>query len=185
MLGRRQLGSLIGAIFGLVYLLVNASALPPSTVTPVRVLAAIAFVFVLGAIGRRRGRSERTARAGFGPGYWLVVAGEVIALVAGLVVINRAFHAPQASVAWVSLVVGVHFLAFAAVFRERLFSWLGAAIGVCGLVGLGLAAAGAGRSLMAILSGIVPGVLLLASAWWGVGSARTRSSGYDTNSEPT
>ena len=43
-------------------------------------------------------------------------------------------------------VVGVHFVALAAVFGEPFFRWLGGAITVCGLAGLALAAAGAQNS---------------------------------------
>ncbi len=77
----------------------------------------------------------------------------------------------EAGVAWVSFVVGVHFVALGAVFREPLFHWLGGAIGACGLVGLALAAAGAGTESVAVVSGIVPGTLLLASGWWGARQA--------------
>lgn len=62
--------------------------------------------------------------------------------------------------------VGVHFVALAAVFREPFFHWLGAAIAVCGLAGLALAGAGAAQPPITVLSGVVPGALLLASGWW-------------------
>jgi hypothetical protein len=102
-----------------------------------------------------------------------VIAAEVAALAAGLAALNGPLDAPHAGVAWVSFVVGVHFVALGAVFREPFFHRLGGAIGACGLVGLALAAAGAGAGAgakavaVAVVSGIVPGGLLLAFGWWG------------------
>jgi hypothetical protein len=56
-------------------------------------------------------------------------------MAAGLAVLNGPLDAPQAGVAWVSLVVGVHFFALAVAFAEPFFHRLGGAITVCGLAG--------------------------------------------------
>ena len=63
-----------------------------------------------------------------------------MAIALGLAVLNGRLHAPQAAVTWVSLVVGVHFLALAVLWKLAFFHWLGAAIALCGAVGLVLAA---------------------------------------------
>ena len=107
------------------------------------------------------------ARDGFGRRYWLVVAGEVAAIFAGSVVLRGPAGLPNAVVAWVSVVVGVHFLVLAAIWRLRLFRYLGAAIALCGVAGLTAAGAGAPAAVIATVGGVLPGVLLLAAAYRG------------------
>lgn len=163
----RRLGSLIGAVFGLIYVLVNAGSLPSDAAIPLRALGVIAFVVVLVALARAEADAQPTGERGFGPGFWPVVAGEVVALVVGLRLLNGPLGAPDAGVAWVSFVVGAHFVVLAAVFRERLYLWLGVAIGVCGVAGLGLAALAAAAAPIAVVSGVIPGAVLLTAGWWG------------------
>jgi hypothetical protein len=168
----QRLGSMIGATFGLIYLLINAGALPLAASVPLRALGAAAFLAVLAAIRRPPARSTAShvpsfAGRGFGRLFWRVVAAEAAALAAGLALLNGPLHAPHAGVAWVSTVVGAHFFALAVVFGQRFFHRLGAAILACGVIGLVLAAGGAPVSLVATISGIVPGALLLASGWRG------------------
>jgi hypothetical protein len=168
----QRLGSLIGAVFGLIYILVNTGALPPAARLPLRALGLVAFLIVLLALYHRRGRASPQgngpAQAGrLGRTYWTIVAAEATALAAGLALLNGPFHTPDAGVAWVSTVVGVHFVALGAAFRQRFFHYLGAAVAVCGLAGLGLAAGGAATALVAGVSGVAPGILLLAAAWSG------------------
>lgn len=171
----QRLGSIVGAVFGLVYVLVNAGPLPRAVGIPLQALGLAAFAVVVVAVARADDHGGQPPTAGSRGAYRLVVAAEVAALAAGLAALNGPLDAPQAGVAWVSFVVGVHFVALGAVFREPLFHWLGGAIGACGLVGLALAAAGAGAETVAVLSGIVPGTLLLASGWWGARQAAHHS----------
>lgn len=56
---------------------------------------------------------------------------EVLAIFGGLALLNGALDAPRAAVAWVSTVVGVHFLALAVLWRQRLFTVLGGALAPC------------------------------------------------------
>lgn len=163
----QKLGSLIAAVFGLIYVLVNTGPLPPGVGIPLRVLGGIAFAALLVALYRGPDHGAQGRTGHFGRGYWLVVAAEVAALAAGLGVLNGLLDAPQAGVAWVSFVVGVHFFALAIVFGDSFFHWLGGAITVCGLAGLGLVVAGAAEAPVAAISGVLPGILLLASGWWG------------------
>jgi hypothetical protein len=168
----QRLGSMIGATFGLIYLLINAGALPLAASLPLRAAGAAAFLAVLAAICRPRARSTASptpSARGSEPvrPFWLVVAAEAAALAAGLALLNGPLHAPNAGVAWVSTVVGAHFFALAIVFGQRFFHWLGAAIMACGLTGLALTGADARLQLVATISGIVPGALLLTSGWWG------------------
>lgn len=173
----QRIGSLIGATFGLTYVIVNAGPLSTGWTLTLRVLAAVAFVAVLLAVfgsaapSPDRGRQEPRV---FGRGYWLVVAAELVALFLGTRVLSGPLNAPQAGVAWVSLVVGVHFFALAVVFGERFFHWLGGVITACGVVGLVLAATGAEEPTIALVSGVLPGGILLGFGWWG--AHRTKST---------
>ncbi|MEE1819414.1 hypothetical protein PUR59_30910 [Streptomyces sp. SP18ES09] len=170
-----QAGRIIGASFGLVFIQAGAGSLPAAIAVPLRVLALAAFlrVAVLGRRGRTAGAPASTAPApavpgagtGFGRRYWYVVAAEVLGLVAGLLVIARVLHLPQAAVGWIALVVGVHFSGLAVAWRRPALHGLGAAIAACGGVGLALAALGAPAVAIRVAAGILPGVLLLASVW--------------------
>lgn len=167
-------GSMIGASFGLVYVFVNSGSLPVPVRWAVRLLAAAAFIAVVfGAVRlSRRGPSAPGADPGsgnpFGRSYWLVVALEVVAIVVGARLLSGPLDLPGAGVAWVSVVVGVHFFALAVIFRQSFFHWLGAAITGCGAVGILLALLDSGSQPVAVVAGVVPGALLLAFGWWGV-----------------
>jgi hypothetical protein len=165
-----HIGSVIGAIFGLIYLLVNTSPLPAAAAIPVRVAGAVAFLGIPAVLYRSRGAGGGEAAGqpgGFGRGYWLVVAAEVAALAVGLWALDGPLHTAYAAVAWVSFVVGAHFFGLAVVFGLRFFHLLGGVIIACGIAGLGLAAVGAGQIPIAVISGLVPGAVLLAFGYWG------------------
>jgi hypothetical protein len=114
-------------------------------------------------------------RSGFGKGYWLVVAGEAAAIPAGAAVISGPAGLQHAAVAWVSVVVGVHFVVLAAIWRLPLFRYLGVAMALCGIAGLTAAAAGASVAATAGVGGVPPGALLLATGSWGAAHARMAS----------
>ncbi len=166
----QRIGSVIAAAFGLIYVLVNAGPLPTAWTLTLRVLAAVAFIAVLIAVfrsglpSRHRGGQQRQV---FGRAYWFVVAAEFVALFGGVRVLSGPLDAPEAGVAWVSLVVGVHFFALAVVFGQRFFHGLGGVITACGVVGLVLAAIGAGEQTIALVAGVLPGAVLLGFGWWG------------------
>jgi hypothetical protein len=117
-----QMDSSIDAAFGLLFVLLNTGSLPGNLALALRTLAAMAFVAVVVlAVGRRPRRTARTPpTAGFTRGYWLAVAGEALALAIGLALIKGPLEVPRAAVAWVSLVVGLHFVALALVRGQRL-----------------------------------------------------------------
>lgn len=173
----QRIGSTIAAVFGLVYVVVNTAALPAGWAWTLRGLAVAAFAAVLIAVVRAgrfagttaedSGVSSMPTRSAFGWQYWCVVAVEVVALFVGTRVLSGPLHAPQAGVAWVSLVVGTHFFALAVIFAQPFFHWLGAAITACGAVGVVLALTGAGTGIIGLVAGVLPGALLLAFGWWG------------------
>lgn len=172
----QRLGSLIGGIFGLIYVEVNAGPLPEPWRTALRVAAGVAFaglIIVLALAGGTHPPAGRGANGGFGSRYWLVVAGELAAIPAGAALLNGPAGLPDAVVAWVSVVVGVHFVVLAAIWRLRLFRRLGAAIVLCGIAGLTAAGAGATAAVIAGTGGVLPGVLLLAAGYAGAIGAVT------------
>lgn len=172
-MSHERLGALIGGVFGLVFVLVNSDELPSDTGLVIQVLGVVAFIGMVGMLIFTRPSSDAQSgppppNAGFGRMYWLVVIGEAIALAAGLIVINGVLDSPDVGVAWVSFVVGVHFFGLAAIWREPFFRILGTALAACGLVGLTLAVIGTSEAWIAAISGVVPGLLLLAAGWLAV-----------------
>lgn len=171
----QRLGSLIGGVFGLIYVEANVGPLREPWATALRVAAALAFaalVALLALAGGKRAPAGPGARSGFGSRYWLVVAGEVAAIAAGAATLGPA-GLGHALVAWASVVVGVHFVVLAAIWRLQLFRRLGVAIALCGVAGLIAAAAGAPTAVIAGIGGVLPGVLLLAAGYSGaVGAIR-------------
>jgi hypothetical protein len=130
-----------------------------------RVAGVLAFVGVQLAL-RAATRLPPPARA-YGVGYrTVVVAVEVVALLRGLQVLSRVFDAPEAGVAWVTVIVGLHCNALAVVWRETSFHVLGAALTAFGATGLLLAATGAGEAASATVGGVLPGLLLLTGGRW-------------------
>ncbi|MER5568007.1 hypothetical protein ABT083_17615 [Streptomyces goshikiensis] len=189
---RERTGRIIGASFGLAFIQVNAGALPVAAGTALRVLAVAAFVALLitlrrapasGPAPRPEAAAEAAPAVHFGRRYRYVVAAEAVVGVAGIVVINNVLHTPRATVGWIALVVGVHFFGLAVVWRMPALHLLGAGLSGCGAAGLALAAAGAPQAAVAAVAGVLPGALLLGSAWWKVRGdaeprrAATRSSG--------
>ncbi|WP_371677481.1 hypothetical protein [Streptomyces sp. NBC_01276] len=175
-------GLIIGGAFGLVFIGANAGAVAPAAV-PLRLLAVAAFVGLF-FVSRRPadptggdgdgGGDAGAARTAFGRRYWLVVAGEVIAALAGVAVVN--VYAPHLTGAWIALVVGLHFFGLAAVWHQASLRVLGAAMSACAAAGMVLGAAGAGPAVVASVAGIAPGVLLLASVWWSALAAGPRTA---------
>jgi hypothetical protein len=179
----QRLGSLIGAMFGLIYVEANAGALPAPAALLVSIVGVMVFVGVMGVLvkGRRPGPSSRApAREGFGRSYWLVVGVEVAAFVGGSAIIRGPLDLPRAVVAWISVVVGVHFFALAAIWRMSFFRRLGAAIALCGIAGLVAAGAGASNAVIATLGAVIPGALLLAAGYWGA----THSANHAKHEQP-
>ncbi len=168
---KKQTAPLIGAAFGLAFVLANAGALPSTAAVILRVLAILAFLRLFLALRHRPAGTPAGAAAAedaptaplFGRGYRLVVAAEVVAGLSGLVVLNPVLHTPKATVGWIALVVGVHFLGLAAVWRRPSLNALAAAMSGCGAAGLALAVADAPAAVIAAVAGIVPGCLLLGS----------------------
>ena len=144
-----------------------------------RVAAGVAFaglIVLLALAGGPHTPADPGDRSGFGRGYWLVVAGEIAAIPAGAALLNGPAGLPHAVVGWVSVVVGVHFMVLAAIWRLRLLHLLGAAITLCGVAGMTAATIGAPSAVIDMVAGVLPGVLLLAAGYAGAfGAVRQRA----------
>ncbi len=163
-----RIARLLGAGFGAVYVLVNAGALGSPLDVVLRVAAGLSVVALLTVLPSGGGADRRGERPPvFGRGYALVVLAEVAAVVGGSLALG-ALGLPGARFPWLTFVVGVHFVLLARVWRERSIGWVGGALAVCGALGFGAALAGATPAAVTVLAGVLPGVLLLGGAWWGV-----------------
>ncbi|WP_406314501.1 hypothetical protein OHA77_39585 [Streptosporangium sp. NBC_01639] len=142
-------------------------------------------VAVLGLCGAivigRRGRATQTQPAAgrgtrkmFGRGYWLVVVAEVVLLFGGIAVL-RAWDLPeQTNVAWIAVVVGVHFIVLAPIWKQISILVPGVILTLLGVAGLVMAETSA-VAWVPIVSGVLSGVTLLVacvtSAWFGMSRA--------------
>ncbi|HEY4419609.1 MAG TPA: hypothetical protein VGN22_08825 [Pseudonocardia sp.] len=170
-----RLGLLIGAVFGTIYVLVNAGALGAPVGPLLQVVGVAALLGLLAFMFRSRPAPAAAAAGGavrFGRWYWVVVAAEVVAFFAGTAVLRGPLDLPLAVLPWITFVVGVHFLGLAKAWSAPSLTWLGAALAVCGLLGLLAAVTGAGEAVVAVVAGVAPGLFLLGGSWWGAVSGR-------------
>lgn len=113
-------------------------------------------------------RKQRAAqRANPGPaersmfasrGYRLVVLVEVIALVAGYLLLGPVSHGTY-RIVWFALVVGVHFVGFGRLFAFR-FYFVGAALILAAIAGLIVGLAGGGLATVEAVTGFAAGLTL-------------------------
>ncbi|HEX6357475.1 hypothetical protein [Actinophytocola sp.] len=165
-------GSLVGVVFGLVFIEVNSGELPGSWPLVVRVAGAVVAAVLLAGLVlvARKGVAEREVPSGgfIGRRYWNIVGIEGLALFGGLALINGVFGRPEFAVPWIALVVGVHFIALAAAWRIPLHRWLGIVQTILGLIGFALAATGAALGTVNLVAGVGSGVALYASVAVGL-----------------
>ncbi|MFB9659622.1 hypothetical protein ACFQS3_07600 [Glycomyces mayteni] len=152
-----KLGAVIGFIGGLVFVLVNAGGLPGPLPLVARIVGVAAFLAAMWVVMRRKlPAAVPPARESLRT-YWIAVAAEVVAIIAGANVINRVFEQPDLTVCWVVLVVGVHFLPFAKAFDAPVFTPLAWTLVALGLAGgaLTLATTATAAAATAVLAGFV------------------------------
>ena len=162
----RAIASVIGGIGGTAYVIINASLLGEPSAAALRILAVAALLWILARARRWRAGSPRARgrarRAGFGAGYWAVVALEVVLILGGRALIVGPLNEPSAFLPWLSLVVGLHFFAFVKVFHKLTYLWLGLLISASAIIAFILVGSGATPAAVAVFAAIVPGVVLLA-----------------------
>ncbi|MFE0152085.1 hypothetical protein ACFWY5_33430 [Nonomuraea sp. NPDC059007] len=175
---QRMSGLLVGAVFGAVFVVVNAQEpLGGAVAAVLRVLAGLAAASVVAMwfVAVRRERPVREQGPGmFGKGYLVVVAAEAVLLFGGLRVLAAWGVPAQANVAWVAFVVGVHFVALAPIWKDWAIAVPGAVLTVLGVAGLVMAAT-AGLAWVPFVSGVLSGAVLLAGSvtfgWRAIRSA--------------
>lgn len=171
---RTLIGSLVGAVAGTVFVLINAdTALPSSPAIVVRVAGVLLGIglAVLALRGMRRlagGPLPRGggASTGFSRGFGLIVAAEAVGLFAGTRVRATVFDRPWLGVGWVAVVVGVHFLCLGWIWRAPPLRVLGAGQTVLGVAGL--AVGWSLDSAAAAAGGVRPGLRRSALCLLGV-----------------
>ncbi|OUC97605.1 hypothetical protein CA984_10305 [Streptosporangium minutum] len=176
---QRMTGLLVGAIFGAVFVVVNAqSPLNTVTVNLLRVLACLGAASVI-AIWFATARKERSTagprRNMFGRGYLIIVAAEAILLFGGIQVLAAWGRPEQTNVAWVAFVVGVHFIALAPVWKDWSIAVPGVVLTLLGVAGLVMASTAA-VAWVPFVSGVLSGMVLLTGAatfGWRTVTART------------
>jgi hypothetical protein len=153
----------------LVFVEVNSGDLPDGWSFGLRAAGAvIAVILLVGLLWRRRSLDQAGQVVGrFDRRYWAVVAVEVVALVVGLVIIKQLFEADRLTVAWIAVVIGVHFFGLGAVWHDRSLYLVGTVLTMLGLAGFVIAAAGGSAAAIALVSGVGCGATLLL----GVGLA--------------
>ncbi|WP_410709348.1 hypothetical protein [Brevibacterium sp. SIMBA_078] len=173
-----EIGALIGAGFGLLFLIINTgqfSTLGRTLVIAVGVIvfAGIAVLAVRG-LRRNRGGGGRLGESGtrgrreppFGRAYWIIVLIEAVLLFAGARLLASLGH-PELGVAWVAVVVGTHFYALGRVFGLDRFHVLATVVTLCGIGGF-IAFFAAAPAFIPVISGVISGFVLLAFAVWAL-----------------
>ena len=171
---RTALGSLVGGLGGLAFVLGNAGGLPPGWPWPVRALGLLAFAAVLWfAVVRVWDVRDTTAPA---PAalrtYGLSVVVMLLLFPVGSLVLRQVVGRPELTLPWVVLVVGLHFLPMAWAFRAPVLRAVGLGLVAVAVLGAVLVlAVGPGWPVAA--TGVAAGAVLLAAASAG---ARPRRS---------
>ena len=170
-----MVGSGVAITFGTVFVLVNSGGLPAPWPLVIRVsgllVAALLIVGLVLNVRRTSPATQAPASDFVDRRYWLIVALEAGALFGGLAVVNGVLHRTAVSVAWVALVVGVHFFGLARIWHMPLYHWLGAVITVLGLAGFLIYALGGPAAIVGLVAGVGSGATLYAAVGVAMGDA--------------
>jgi hypothetical protein len=176
-----EIGALIGAGFGLLFLIINSSQFSSLGRTLVIALGVLAFagiaVFAVRSLMQHRGSGSADAdvtgsrkrdrrEPPLGRAYWIIVLIEAILLFAGTRLLAGLGH-PELGVAWVAVIVGTHFYALGRVFGLDRFHVLATVVTLCGIGGF-IAFFAAAPAFIPVISGVISGFVLLAFAMWAL-----------------
>lgn len=169
-----QIGHLIGASFGLGFMVANSGTLNPALHVTALTLAVAAFLVVVIAFGRTRRRTKNAADNAetlrFNKPYRLVVVIEAIALIAGLAILRQI--QPSVILGWIALVVGLHFIALAYLWMRNIeILTIGIAMVILGITGTVIGFYTQQADAVALISGVGSGIVLLG--WTLAQSIRT------------
>jgi hypothetical protein len=168
-------GGLVVLTFGFIFVEADAAGLHSGLQGVARAAGFIVALALFAAINRVGKAAARGPR--LGPQYWMIVVAEVVALVAGLVVINGVARAHALTVPWIAVVVGVHFFAFVRLWRNRAYAVLGVVVTVLGATGFVMYADGASALAIRVVSGIGSGVALYLAAAYALVRLRRSATG--------
>lgn len=160
-----QVGDLIGASFGVVFIVINVSPMPPAwRVGAIAVAAALALVITYAFSATQRAvrtGAVRPDRTRFNRLFLVIVVLEAIALFGGLAIVRQL--EPAAVLGWIALVVGVHFLALAQwwIRDNAPILLIGVGMTILGLVGLWVGLASQQADAVMLVSGVGSGLVLL------------------------
>ena len=130
----RPIGSVIGAIAGLAFVLINVGTVPAPLLW--RLLAASGFVAIIFFVVLRGSEADQVSPSRSAVRtYGISVAAMVLAIPLGATIITNVLDRPNAVLVWVVFVVGVHFLPLAHAFHLPVFRWLSASLVVVSVVG--------------------------------------------------
>lgn len=171
----RPIGSVVGAIAGLVFVLVNAGAIPGSVYWRVAAgiaFSAIAYFVVLRGPVVDRPMTDRAATRT----YMICVAAMIVAIPLGASIITNVLDKPDAVLVWLVFVVGLHFWPFAGAFKLTVFRWLSGAL-VLVAAGGAILTMVAGDAVAAGWTGVTAGLVLLffsaaGPRWTAAGAAQ-------------
>lgn len=193
----RFAGFFVGSVFGLAFVLINSGPpLPPAVSAVARSLAvgAAVTIVVLALLAMRKESRESakepevsTGPAGtprFGAFFGVVTAIEVALIIGGAQTVSRLDGVPdQAGVAWVALVVGLHFFPLAWYWKQPEMLYVAGYGTVLGGIGLAMALLGY-PDWVPLVSGVVTGagfllgpLVALALMYRGAGEPAGRQSG--------
>ena len=163
----RRIGALVGLVGAVVFVWSSSPQVDDAAATTVRVVVValvVAALVLLFALPRWLGRFEVPSGAAIAV-YLACVVGEVALIRVGSAALGDSGHA-SARPALIAAVVGLHFVPFAWAFRERMFTWLGTALLLLGVAGLGgeLAGVDGAAPWAAVLSGLAMACLVTAYA---------------------
>ncbi|WP_245716498.1 hypothetical protein [Micromonospora humi] len=163
-----MIGSLVAISFGTVFIMVNSGGLPSPWPLVLRIAGLVVAALLLVGLFRVARQATPAAQGSEAAGfmdrrYWIVVALEAVALFGGLAVINNVLDRPAVAVAWVAVVVGVHFFGLAAVWKMPRYHWLGAVMTALGLAGFLTYALGGDAGAVGLISGVGCGAALFAT----------------------
>lgn len=174
-----KVGALIGLVGGLVFAVVNVFVLPvpwPTVIITVAVVVALLALRTVLRTGAVPGDYRPDARQM--QAFWITIGLEVVALVGGGFVISSVLHAPQASLPWISLVLGVHWLVFRTVFQQDVFLWLGWFTLTLGVIGMIAAITQIGPpESPVVVSGLLTGLVMVGTVAVDARRRRQRSLG--------
>lgn len=169
-----NIGHVIGSSFGLVFVLVNSAPFASGLRIAACILAVAVFLVILAAFGRtdRMTRKHGPTRdetggtvIGFPVRYWIIVGVEATFLFGGLAIIQQ--FEPAATLGWIALVVGVHFFPLSRLWASgrAQITRIAFAMTALGIVGLVLAFTTHNADVVAVVSGVGSGIVLLGTAF--------------------